>query len=242
MRVARVNGRLCDKGFTAAFVALAGACSLAFPALAHSAVPQVECSALQVPPGSQQQVLASRIVIDGRLMMIVGVSSKLEPKAFAQFYKTLWQGAPGKPLFVENTLGSWDIVGHKNGQCYYTVQVRAQGGGTSALLGVSALGQDFGVGVVNVPAPGGARPLTHMVSDDSGTAGDTWLLYSGNSAPAVVGWYTQTMQASGWHPDTAPGHSSTGTLLMYSKGHSHAGIVVAPFKTGATIAVTVMSR
>ena len=217
-------------------------CGWMLPALAES-VPQVECRVLPAPPQTEQQVIASRIIIDGRLMSIVAASSKLAPDAFAQFYKTLWQGSPGKPLYVENRIGQWDVVAHKEDQCFYTVQIRADvHGGAGALLGIGALNQDYGMGALQFPVPGDAQPLTHMVSDDSGTTGDTWLLYTGNSAATTVAWYTRSMPALGWHADMPPGASSKGTVLMFSKGHSHAGIVVAPFKAGAAITLTVMSR
>lgn len=214
-----------------------------WPLATWAALPQVGCSVLPAPPQSEQEIIASRIIIDGRLMSIVGASSKLSPAAFAQFYKNLWHGEPGKPLYVENTIGKWDVVAHKQGQCFYTVQVQADAQGSSyALLGISALGGHFGTGALNFPAPGDARPLTHMVSDDSGTTGDTWLLYTNNSADATVGWYAHNMTSLGWHPDAPPGAAARGTVLMFTKGHSHAGIVVAPFKTGAMITLTVMSR
>lgn len=211
---------------------------------AHAAsVPQIECPALPVPPQTRQQVIAPRIIIDGRLMSIVGADTKLSSAAFAQFYKTLWQGAPGKPLYVENTLGPWDVVAHGQAQCFYTVQIRPDGkGGTAALLGTAAVGGSFREGALDFPAPGDARPLTHMVSDDGGMTGDTWLLYTGNNAPSVVAWYTRNMPSLGWHPDMPPGSSPKGTVLMYSRGHRHAGIVVAPFRAGAAITFTVISR
>ncbi|MBS0213700.1 MAG: hypothetical protein JSR26_11065 [Proteobacteria bacterium] len=216
--------------------------ALAASAAHATAVPQVECRALPTPAHTVQQVVAPRIIVDGRPMSIVAASSTMAPEAFAQFYKTLWKGQPNRPAFVENTIGPWDVVAHQQDQCFYTVQIRPDGkGGSGALLGIGALDQDFGMGAPDFPAPGDAEPLTHMLSKDGVRSGDTWLLYSNNVPTAVVGWYTHTMQAYGWHPDMPPGNGPTGTVLMFSKGHRHAGIVVSPLNTGATITLTVMS-
>lgn len=210
---------------------------------AATAVPQVTCASLKTPANTAQQLIAPRIIINGRLMSIVAANSRLSPGAFAQFYKDLWKGQPNRPLFVEDTLGPWDVVGHKEGQCYYTVQIRADGkGGSTALLGIGTLGQDFGSGVLDFPAPGDARPLTHMVSQDGGRNGDTWLLYTANLPGAVVDWYTQNMPSFGWSQDMPSARGSGPSMLMFSKGRSHAGIVVAPLKSGASITLTVMSQ
>ncbi|MBS0192670.1 MAG: hypothetical protein JSR34_00285 [Proteobacteria bacterium] len=208
-----------------------------------TAVPQVDCQPLPTPSRTAQQVIAPRIIINGRLMNIVAASSALSPQDFAAYYKKLWQGQPGRPAYVENTIGPWDVVAHKQGQCFYTVQIRPDGkGGAGALLGISALDQDFGMGAVDFPAPADAEPLTHMVSRDGSRSGNTWLLYSNAMPTAVVAWYTQNLHAFGWNPDMPPGRSPAGTILMYSKGYDHAGIVVAPLKNGAAITLTVMSQ
>lgn len=225
-------------------LALAASCALSGAGGAYAAaVPQVACAALSAPAHTDLQVLASRIVVNGRLMNIVAASSALAPQDFAQFYKALWKGDAGRPAYVENTLGPWDVVGRQQGQCYYTVQIRPGAkGGAFALLGIGALDQNFGIGALTFPAPGDAEPLTHMVSKDGNRSGDTWLLYTNNVPPAVVAWYTQNMPTFGWHPDMPPGRTADGTVLMYSKGYSHAGIVVAPLKMGTAITFTVMSQ
>lgn len=216
---------------------------MATGAAAASSLPALPCPSVPVPAHTVQQVIAPRVAVNGRLMSIVAATSALPPAAFAQFYKTLWKGSPGKPLYVENAIAAWDVVAHQQDQCFYTVQIQPDGrGGSVALLGIGALDQDYGTGPSDFPAPGDAQPLTHMRSDDSGRIGDTWVVYTDNAAAAVVAWYAQNLQALGWQPDTPPGHSPAGTVLMFSKGHRHAGIVIAPFRTGAMVTYTVMSQ
>lgn len=214
-------------------------------ARASKVVPGVQCAAVTVPDKTEQMMVASNIVIDNRLMTIIGARSALPPASFAAFYKNLWKGDGVHPLYVENIIGQWNVVAHKEGDCFYTIQMARAANGTQALIGVGTPGSRVSIHeALDFPAPGDARTLTHMVSEDRGTIGDTWLLYTGNSAADTVAYYHSTLAAVGWLP-LMPAASSArngGTVMMFRKGNRNVGIVVAPFRRGSTITFTVTSR
>ncbi len=228
-----------------ALVALLLLSLFAQQARATGVPPTLQCRAAPVPRNSKLTLIASQIAINGLPMAIVQVSSTLSPKTFLQFYSKSWIGADGKPRYVRYPLGHWQVIAHAQGGCFYTVQVQARGGNSVALIGVSRPGHASASAInLNVTAPGDARVLTHMVSEDGGKLGDTWLLYTANPPVAVANFYTRTMQAQGWArlmQQRTPG-STAQIVQMYQKGSSDMGLVVQPMRNGSTITLTVERR
>jgi len=219
---------------------------VAGPVKALTAPAQIVCRAAPVPRNSTVTLIAPRIAINGLPMAIVQASSPLSPKAFLQFYAKAWVGEDGKPRYVHYPLGSWKVIAHGDRDgCFYTVQVRPQGARTVALIGVSMPGRSSAsASNLNVTAPGDARVLTHMVSEDGGKLGDTWLLYTANPPVTVAHFYTQMLKAQGWvrlMQQRTPG-SGVQIVQMYQKGSSDMGLVVQPMHNGSTITLTVERR
>ena len=190
-------------------------------------------------------LIASRIEMDGLPMAIVQASSALPAAAFLQFYAKTWVTPQGKPRYVRYPLGPWQVIAHAGGGCFYTVQVKAQGAGAAALIGVSLPNRVSGrATTIDVTAPADSHAIMHMVSEDSGKLGNTWLLYTANSPDTVVRFYARALKAQDWVQlmqqalPNAPGS----TTLMYQRGTSDMGIVVQPMRAGASITLTVESR
>ncbi len=222
------------------------ACVVGIVPRAHagSPVPQVECKAISVPRHTQVSIIAPRIVINSMPMTIVSAINPEKPAEFAAYYKKLWKGSGPNPLYVVNQIGPWDVIAHMDGKCMYTVQIKRGTSQAAALLGVGTPGEKVSVhGALDFPAPGDARPLTHMVSQDGGTVGDTWLLYTGNSVPATARYYETVLPQYGWkvlldHPDAL----GTTKVLMFQNGSRNVGITVQPLGNGSAITLTVMQR
>lgn len=220
-------------------------CVLPAPTWAVAVPTTLQCRAAPVPRDSKLTLIAPRIAINGLPMAIVQASSVLSPKAFLQFYAKAWLGSDGKPRYVLYPLGRWQVIAHAQDGCFYTVQVRAHGKKSVALIGVSMPGRSSQSATnLNVAAPGDARVLTHMVSEDGGKLGDTWLLYTANPPATVAHFYTQTLRALGWvrlMQQRTPG-STAQIVQMYQKGSSDMGLVVQPMRNGSTITLTVERR
>jgi hypothetical protein len=223
---------------------LAGAVGIVPCARANSPVPQVECKAISVPRNTRASIIAPRIVINSMPMTIVSATNPESPDKFAAYYKKLWKGSGPHPLYVVNQVGQWNVIAHMDGKCMYTVQIKRGTSSAAALLGVGTPGNKVSVHqALDFPAPGDARPLTHMVSQDGGTVGDTWLLYTGNSVHATARYYQTVMPQIGWkmlldHADAL----GTTKVLMFRNGNRNAGITVQPLGHGAAITLTVMQR
>ncbi|WP_136256237.1 hypothetical protein [Metallibacterium scheffleri] len=218
---------------------------LPLSALALQAPPNVHCTSAPVPPGSSLSLVASQIAINGLPMAIVAAHSTLPPQAFLQFYATAWTAPDGHPVYIRYPLGPWQVIAHAEGGCFYTVQVQAAGTGSGALIGVSMpkRGSNNAM-VLDVAAPGDARVLTHMVSEDGDKQGNTWLLYTANPTAAVMRFYARTLKQQGWArimQRQSPGKPGVATA-MYQKGVSNMGLVVQPMRAGSSITLTVESH
>jgi hypothetical protein len=221
------------------------ACACAVPrAHADSPVPQVQCKAITVPKGTKVSIIAPRIVTDGIPLTIVGARNAESPTEFAAYYKNQWKGSGAHPLYVENKIGPWNVIAHKEGKCMYTVQIQQNKSYADALIGIGTPGSKVSVrSALRFPAPGDAKPLTHMVSQDGGTLGDTWLLYTSNSVSATVDYYKSVLPQYGWRPlMTSNVAKTSSSVLMYQNGRRNVGIAVQPFRRGSTITLTVMQR
>ena len=214
------------------------------PAAALQTPPAVRCRAVPVPPHSDVAVVAPRIAINGLPMAIVAAHSALAPQSFLRFYATAWTAPDGHPVYIRYPLGPWQVIAHAAGRCFYTVQVKAAGTGSGALIGVSEPGRATGTQVLDVTAPGDARVLTHMVSEDGGKQGNTWLLYTANPTAAVMRFYARTLRQQGWAQimqRQQPGKPAVATA-MYQKGAANIGLVVQPMRAGSAITITEMTH
>ena len=218
---------------------------LPLPALALQTPPRVHCAAAPAPQGSSLSLIASQIAVNGLPMAIVAVHSALPPAALLKFYATAWTAPNGRPVYIRYPLGPWQVIAHAEGGCFYTVQVQAAGSGSGALIGVSMPKRGTNNAMLlDVAAPGDARVLTHMVSEDGGKQGDTWLLYTTNPTAEVMRFYARTLKRRGWaqvmqrpQPD-APGIA----VAMYQKSARTMGLVVQPMRAGSSITLTVESH
>ena len=218
---------------------------LPLPALAVQAPPVVRCETAPVPPGSSLSLVASQIAINGLPMAIVAVHSKLSPPEFLKFYANAWTAADGHPVYIRYPLGPWQVIAHAEGGCFYTVQVQAAGSGSGALIGVSMPKRGSNNAMVpDVVAPSDARVLTHMVSEDGGKQGDTWLLYTATPTAVVMHFYARVLRQRGWAQimqHLQPGKPDVATA-MYQKGAANIGLVVQPMRTGSAITITEMTH
>jgi hypothetical protein len=213
--------------------------------LAQQVPPRMQCAAAPVPPGSKLELITSRIEMDGLPMAIVQASSTLPTAAFLQFDARTWVTPQGKPRYVRYPLGPWQVIAHAGGGCFYTVQVKAQGAGTAALIGVSMPNRVSGhATMIDVTAPADSHAIMHMVSEDSGKLGNTWLLYTANSPDTVVQFYMHALQAQGWlrvMQQAVPMRPGV-TTAMYQKGAANIGLVVQPMRAGSSITITQMTH
>ena len=213
-------------------------------AAAHARDEANGCREFAVPRGAQLLYVAADMAVNGVPMSIKEMRTKDSPETVLAFYRAEW--GRRRPGFFENPLEEWRTIATMDGPCYYTVQVRPQGGGTYALLGVSRSpnvtprprGENF-------PMPVGSQVYNDLAHRDGPKQGRT-LLFTNSQAPdANVLFYRQTFEAGGWvalvdrmvMTDKGPSH-----VMLWRRGLEEASITVQKGGAGTTVVANLVDQ
>ncbi|NID13989.1 hypothetical protein [Luteibacter yeojuensis] len=183
---------------------------------------------MAMPDGTVMASTAPRMIFNGSDMRSEIFRSAMKPDALLEWFKREWKGD-----WVRDTVNGWDVLGHKDGDFYVTVQVRPDGEGSRG-----------DVGIVRVPPPGTrpqpigegfARPSATTVVNDISYPDDphnvrTLAMVNRLSVAQNISWYREHMAATGWRPAQANtcGDTVAGCMLAYEKGASTTMITVTP--------------
>src|SRR5436305_431766 len=80
---------------------------------------------LKLPDGTQAAEVASHMIYNGTDMRSQVFTSARNAADIVKFYRQLW----GKQSIL-NQIPGWQVVGHREGGFYFTVQVRPDGNGS----------------------------------------------------------------------------------------------------------------
>lgn len=160
-----------------------------------------DCPSPPVPAQVVLQTVADEMQVNGRDMRIWRVKLNQLPAKFIDFYRGAWTGPDGKPLYVEYPLDAWSVIATNKGNCYYTVQVQAEGkSGSMALLGVGSsnkspdlvsLGKDW-------PQMTGSKVINDLRSKDGGRTGRLLVIGNSYSSAGNALFYREQMTRAGW--------------------------------------------
>lgn len=198
---------------------------LAFVSLGASAASWPEVA---MPDGTVVASTAPRMIFNGSDMRSEIFRSDMKPEALLDWFKKAW-----KDDWVRDSVNGWEVIGHKEGDFYVTVQVRPDGEGTRG-----------DVGIVRIPPPGTrakpigegfAKPSSTTVINDISYPDDphgvrTLALVNRLSVAQNISWYREHMAAMGWRPAQANACNAPagGCMLAYEKGASTMMITVTP--------------
>lgn len=217
---------------------------VAFAATAHARDEANGCREFAVPQGAKLLYVAADMAVNGVPMSIKEMRTKDAPEAVLAFYRGEW--GRGRPGFFENELQEWRTIATFDGPCYYTVQVRAQGGGTYALLGVSKRpavkprppGEGF-------PMPSGTQVFNDLTHHDGPKQGRTLLLGNRQAPDANVLFYRQTFESQGWVALVdRPVATEKGSayVMLWRRGLEEASITVQKGGPGTTILANLVDQ
>ncbi|HZQ74536.1 MAG TPA: hypothetical protein VFB08_16590 [Burkholderiales bacterium] len=186
------------------------------------------CRAFPTPDGAKLLYVASDMVLNGVPMSIKEMRTKDAPEAVLAFYRREWGSR--KPGSFETPTQDWRTIATFEGRCYYTVQVRAAGSGTYALLGVSrkpdVRPQAPGAGF---PMPMGSRVFNDLASHDGPKSGRTVMLGNAQAPQQNVQFYRETFERQGWvslvdkqvETEKGPAH-----MMLWKRGLEEASLTV----------------
>ncbi len=230
--------RGCRAGGIAAWVLgllLAGAARAAW-------IPHVECTPSTVPSGTRLTIVGRDTVVNGLPMSMIELHSPRSRQAVLDWYEKHWTLANGQPHYIRYRVGAWQVIARKQGSCFETVQLKNEGSGSFGLIGISrpAVAQRS-VRHPRFPALAGSRSLLHLLSNDGGKIGETWLFKNSGSVMQNARFYLGRFHRDGWVDEMSQKesvHGRTVVVLMLQKGSRTAQIVVEPAATGSFIVAT----
>jgi len=186
------------------------------------------CRALPTPDGAKVLYVADDMVLNGVPMSIKEMRTKDAPDAVLAFYRREWGSR--KPGSFETPTQGWRTIATYEGRCYYTVQVRAQGSGTYALLGVSrkpdVRPQAPGAGF---PMPLGSKVFNDLTHHDGPKSARTVMLGNAQAPAQNVRFYRDMFERDGWvsladrqvETEKGPAH-----MMLWKRGLEEASVTV----------------
>lgn len=221
---------------------LLGLCLLASMGWAHAAP---SCASFPTPPSSRLVVVAQDMIVNGVPMSASELHTKQGPSDVMRFYRGEWESRSQR--VVETNEGGWQTLATKDGNCFFTAQIKAGvGTGTYALLGVTQLvtgtpkvrGDGF-------PKMGGSTVYNDIVSKDLGKTGRTLVMTNTFSADANASFYRSAMEGSGWvavSDRKAKIEGSARLVQIWRRGLEEANVVIGTAGDQTSVVVNIVDR
>jgi hypothetical protein len=177
-----------------------------------------------VPAQTQVSSVANRIVYNGLDMRANVFESQQSSADIQAFYRKLW----GDRLVV-NKMGDNQVIGHREGDYFVTVEVADAGGGSKGRIGVVDLASapkhmQLGKGLAT---PDGTKVFNDIAYPDDPTPARTIAMGNGLSANQNAQFFRTHLLAEGWHPSDDNRCLGTGCVLSYERGSRKMTVVVA---------------
>lgn len=170
-----------------------------------------------LPDGTNAAAISSHLIYNGADMRSRVFASTQSAGDVVKFYRDLW----GKQS-VLNQLSGWQVVGHREGDFYITVQVRGEGSGSRGDIGIVRIPQEnvrveLGKGV---PRPANTTVFNDISYPDDPTPDRTLAMTNGLSLQQNAGYYREHLIAQGWKPaDSGSCVSDAASCVMnYEQG------------------------
>jgi len=192
---------------------------------------------LPLPPQTDTVDVARHIVFNGLDMQAQVFRSQQSQADVVAFYRKLW----GNEVVI-NKLGDALVVGHRQGDYYFTVQVTAFGGGSKGKLGivdVDSVPKGFVPGK-GLPAPMGSRVFNDISYPDDAVPARTVGLRNTLSPRQNATFYRERLAADGWKPADANRCEEDSCVMYYSRGDSKMTLVMSQAEGQSQVIVNVL--
>lgn len=156
-------------------------------------------------------------------MTVLTISSSRSRQALLAWYRKAWTNFRGEPRYIVYPIGPWKVIAHKEGSCFFTVQLGPTDGGVHGLLGISNVAKIHPLARPPAAfAPLGSNVLLHDSSDDGGKTGRTWVLSTRRSLRSTASYYRSGLERRGWNLVMASSlrrpHGSRLVVMDWQKG------------------------
>ncbi len=156
-----------------------------------------------------------------------------------RFYRQLW----GKQSVLDQMPG-WQVIGHREGRFYITVQVRPDGSGSRGNIGVVRIPAErarveLGAGV---PHPSNTTVFNDILYPDDRTPARTLAMMNSLSVQQNASYYREHLAAMGWKPadmHTCPSGAAS-CVMNYEQGSRKMMVAVTANASHSQIVINLM--
>jgi hypothetical protein len=196
---------------------------------------------LKLPEGTRAAEVATHMIYNGTDMRGQVFTSTRSPADILKFYRDLW----GKQS-VLNQIPGWQVIGHREGDFYITVQVRQQGGGSRGDIGIVRVPAqrskvELGSGV---PHPSNTTVFNDILYPDDATPARTLAMVNKLSVQQNANYYREHLAATGWKPadthDCIYGASSC--VMNYEQGDRKMMVALTAKGASSEIVINLMGE
>jgi hypothetical protein len=190
------------------------------------------------PPGAASNEIAKRMIFNGIDMRAQVFQSDRRAADVIAYYQQLW-----KPDVVVNKLGNAQVIAHKDGDYFITVQVSDYGSGSKGEIGVTdvtTVRKDFVPGK-GVPLPMGSKVFNDIAYPDDPTPARTVAMRDGLSPQQNATFFRDRLTADGWKPSDANTCATDSCVLRYERGDSKMTLVMSPVNGQSQVMINLLN-
>ncbi|MGA0570777.1 hypothetical protein ACO2Q9_08665 [Variovorax sp. VNK109] len=198
------------------------------------------CRVPNTPYGARVEMVAPDMRVQGSAMTMRIIESKLSVDELIGYYRDLWAplATDKRPGSREDKAPGWRVISTIDGPCLNTVQVRAQGSGSYALLAVSqAQGtmERRNAQVTTFPALPGSKVLQDVEFVDGIRNSRTVVLTNTSNIAANQNFYVDAFRQRGWTQVMQGKADSTRgvhQVMVLKRGFEEINLVISPGPNG----------
>jgi hypothetical protein len=182
-----------------------------------------------VPSGTRTDDVAQHIVFNGLDMHAQTFTSPRSQDDLVEFYRKAWDRE-----VVVNRLGSTQVIGHRDGDYYITVQVSSSGSGSKGNIGVVDVGdapRHFVPGK-GLPAPAGSKVFNDIAYPDDAVPARTVAMRNSLSPAQNTAYFRERLVTDGWKVSDTGTCGDNDCVMRYERGDSKLTLLV--MREGAT--------
>lgn len=176
-----------------------------------------------LPAGTRTEDVAQHIVFNGLDMHAQTFTSTQNQDELVEFYRKAWD----KEVVV-NRMGPAQVIGHRDGDYYITVQVNGTGSGSKGNIGIVDVAdapKHFVPGK-GLPAPAGSKVFNDIAYPDDSVPARTVAMRNGLSPTQNTAYFRERLVADGWKVSDAGTCGASDCVMRYERGESKLTLLV----------------
>ncbi len=227
------------------------ALALAFAAGA-SAWAAPSCPVPAAPFGAKVEMVAPSMRANSMETSIRSMKVAMTVDGVLAHYRELWAplATAKEPGSVEREAEGWRVISHLRERCLTTVQVKADGSGSYALVAVAMAldpnARGSATSVMDLPIPPGSRILSDASHNDVVRNARTLVAINSSRMTSNIAFYSGELMNRGWvkaMQNTVSTASGPSEVLVLRKGTEELSLVLAPAANGqVTIVANIVDR